>query len=508
MAKPATAAAELLGDALTAARGGDRATAMSLLARAHALDTRHVGVRNALGVLRLESGDAAGALALLKPLAREFPQAAPIQINYGNALIAAGRAGDAVAPFKRAVAAPDANAVTWYGYGRALQTCGRVGEADEAYRRALQLDPAHRDSRANRVAALSFLDHYDEAEAEARMAIARDPHDAGTHLNLSVSLLAQARWREGWHEYEWRARTALLDGQRRQWAAPAWDGAAVAGRAVLVHAEQGFGDSIQFVRYLPMLRARGASVILQCPESLVTLFAAAGLADTVIAFGTTLPPHDVQVALTSLPYHLQLHDSSTVIGRGDAYLRVPTLPSAAVFPWTRTSSPRIGLVWQGSPTHVNDMHRSCGFAALAPLLATPGITWVGLQKHVAGVTAPRPPKGITWFDAGDALSDFAETAGVLSSLDGVITVDSAVAHLAGALGVRCWMLAPRIGLDWRWAAERADWRWYRSLRVVRQSTPGTWQQEMRGLAQTLSAEAAGSGHDSPRAVDGCALANY
>lgn len=483
MAKPATAAAALLGDALTAARSGDRTTAMSLLARAHALDSRHVGVRNALGVLRLESGDAAGALALLKPLARELPQAAPIQINYGNALIAAGRAGDAVAPFKRAVAAPDANAMTWYGYGRALQTCGRVAEADAAYVRALELDPAHRDARANRVAVLNFLDAYTDAEAEARAAIEREPHDAGAHLNLAVSLLAQARWREGWQEYEWRGHTALLDGQRRTWQAPAWQGEPLAGRTILVHAEQGFGDTIQFARYVPVLRTSGARVLLQVPATLKTLLTQSALADAVFAFGESLPTYDVQVALTSLPFVLQLDSSASVMGSGDAYLRADS-PSASP---DLTALWRVGLVWSGSPTHVNDMHRSCGFEAMRPLFDLPDVHFVNLQaRDVAGRPTPALPKGKHWTDAAAQLTDFAETARVLRELDLVIAVDSAVAHLAGALGVPCWLLLPRIGLDWRWAAERAgEPVWYRSMRTFRQREPDQWRDTLVEVREAL-----------------------
>ncbi len=482
MADVGPGALALLAEALTAARAGNRSAAIALLVRAHALDARHVGIRNALGVLRLESGDPAAALALLKPLAKELPQAAPIQVNYGNALIAAGRAGDAVGPFKRAVAARDATALMWYGYGRALQMCGRVAEADAAYQRTLQLDPAHQDARANRIATLNFLDAYPQAEAEARVVLGRAPTDAGAHLNLAVSLLAQGRWSEGWQEYEWRGQTALLNGQRRSWQAPTWRGEPLASRTLLVHAEQGFGDTLQFVRYLPLLRARGARVLLQVPAALVSLMHAASLADDVVPFGAAVPAYDLQIALTSVPHALQLGTAAAVMGSAAAYLRAE--PDASAF--ADKPQPRVGLVWSGSPTHVNDMHRSCGFDAMRPLFDLADVTFVNLQARDVGArTVPKPPKGTTWVDAAESLHDFAATARIIAALDLVITVDSAVAHLAGALGTPCWLLLPRIGLDWRWAAERSDARWYRSVRSFRQRTPDGWRETLATVRDEL-----------------------
>lgn len=486
MAHASTAAAALYTQALDHATSGRRERAMQLLARAHTIDTTHVGIRNALGVLTLEAGNAAGAVALLKPLARALPNAAPIQLNLGNALVAAGRAADAIAPLTRATTLDDTNAVVWYGYARALQIAGRVHEADVAYGRVLALNPAHPDARANRAAALNFLDRYSEADAEAQRVLRSSPTDAGAHFNRAVALLAQGQWAEGWAEYEWRQHTSLLDGQRRVWSAPTWDGTATPGQTVLVHAEQGFGDTLQFVRYLPVLRARGVRVVLQCPSTLQRLLRGSALADEVIAFGEPLPSHDAQVALTSLPYALQLHDHAGVMGSGEPYLRPPNDEQATPLAWHEASSPRVGLVWAGSRTHVNDMHRSCGFAACAPLWHVPGVTWVNLQAREATAPAPTVPRDTVWHDHAPWLGDFADTARALQSLDLVVTVDSAVAHLAGALGVPCWLLLPRLGLDWRWAAETSAARWYRSVQTFRQEMPGDWTSTITAVARALA----------------------
>jgi tetratricopeptide (TPR) repeat protein len=473
-------------EALAVAQQGDPVRARALLERLYLRCRTHVGVRNALGVLRLEAGDAGGAIALLKPLASELPRAAPVWLNLGNAMVAAGRAADAVAPLTRATKLQPADDLAWYGLGRALQIAGRVEESVAAYSRALQVNPPHRLARANLVAAYNCLEQYAMAEEEARAVLAVAPDDAGTHFNLSVSLLARGAWTAGWAEYEWRERTEVLTHQRRTAVTPRWNGATLEGQTILVNAEQGYGDTVQFARYLPLLSARGAQVVLQCPAPLVALLRASALADQVIAFGDPVPAHDVHVPLTGLPHRLGLHDHAALMGVGAPYLTPPserTLPDLA---WTGTTAPRVGLVWAGSATHVNDMHRSCGLAALEALWTMPGVTWVSLQAGKSvGEGGVKAPKGVVLHDHAAHLTDFADTAVALRALDLVITVDSAVAHLAGALGIPCWVLLPRIGLDWRWAAETPDARWYASVRTFRQHATGGWRATLREVRTAL-----------------------
>ncbi len=472
--------------ALKAARAGDTAGARQLLERAYRVSRTHIGIRNALGVLRLEAGDAAGAMTLLKPLARELPGAAAIHLNLGNAMVAAGRAADAVAPLQRAATLDASDHLAWYGLGRALQTAGRVAESVTAYEHSLQLNPRHVLSRSNLVAALNFLDRYEEAEQEARTVQAAAPEDAGAHVNLAMSLLARGQWAEGWAEYEWRERTVMLARQWRTNITPRWDGESLAGRVLLVDAEQGFGDTLQFVRYLPMLRQHGAHVVLQCPASLVALLRASDLADQVIAFGDPVPAHDVHVPLTGVPHRLSLHHHRAVMGDGTPYLTPPLDRPMRELAWAVGTTRRVGLVWAGSPTHVNDMHRSCGFAALDPLWTVRGVTWVSLQAGVSvGTGGVRPPKGVVLHDQAAHLTDFADTAVAVRALDLVITVDSVVAHLAGALGTPCWLLLPRVGLDWRWAAETLEARWYGSVRTFRQSPMGGWRATMMAVRAAL-----------------------
>jgi Tetratricopeptide repeat len=478
----------LYQDALQHAQSGNRAGAIALLTDAYRADARHVGVRNALGVLRLESGDAAGAVALLKPLAKELPNAAPILLNLGNALVAARRADDAIAPLKRATEADPHNTVMWYGYARAVQIAGRAAEAADAYAKVVALEPTHVEALANQSAALMFTNRHEDAEAAALAALQLAPDHAGAHFNRSMALLARGQWKEGWAEYEWREHTPLLDGMRRTWTQPRWNGESVNGRTVLVHAEQGFGDTLQFVRWLAPLRALGAQVILVVPTVLVSLLAAADLADAVLSFSDPMPAHDLQVPLTGLPHRLGLDTDAAVMQSGAPYLRTPTVMDAALAAWCAnvpSDRRKVGLVWAGSETHVNDMHRSMRLGVLEPLLRRDDVTWVSLQTGARATDLAHLPRRVRVHDASPWLTTFAHTAQLLLQLDAVITVDSAVAHLAGALGRRCWLMLPQVGRDWRWAAEQAEQRWYHSVEPVRQTTAGDWRQAVVALEAQL-----------------------
>jgi tetratricopeptide (TPR) repeat protein len=467
-----------------------------LLADAYAKDGRHVGVRNALGVLRLEQGDASGAVAMLKPLAKDVPEAAPILVNLGNALIAARRADDAIAPLKKATTLEPRDAATWYAYGRALQLAGRAAEAVEAYERTLRLDASHHEAQANRSAALMFVGRYDEADAAAQAVLQRVPDHANAHFNRAMALLARGAWAEGWREYEWRERTTLLEGMRRKWTQPRWEGEPLAGRTILVHAEQGFGDTLQFVRWLVPLRATGARVILVAPSPLQSLLAGSEVADVVLSFTDPVPAHDVQVALTALPHRLALHSTSAVMAGSTPYLKVPAVMDAALAAWSAElpgDRPRIGLVWAGSGTHVNDMHRSIPLGVFEPLLKRTDVTWVSLQQGERAADLGKLPRRLTLQDPSALLTTFQRTGQLLRQLDAVITIDSAVAHLAGALGRRTWLLLPAVGLDWRWAAESTGQRWYASVEAIRQEKAGEWRGAMLEVQARLGGLVAANG---------------
>ena len=289
---------------------------------------------------------------------------------------------------------------------------------------------------------------------------------------------------------------------RRVWTQPRWEGESLAGRTVLVHAEQGFGDTLQFVRWLKPLRTLAARVVFVAPSALVTLLQGSDVADQVVAFTDALPPHDVQVPLTGLPHRLSLHTDEAVMGSGAPYLRAAPVMDAQLAAWCAElphDRLTVGLAWAGSATHVNDRHRSLSLGLLEPLLRRSDVTWVSLQTGERAGDLEKLPRRITVHDPTALLTSFGRTAQLVRQLDAVLTVDSAVAHLAGAFGRRCWLLLPRIGRDWRWAAEQNGRRWYTGVEPIRQQTPGEWREElqavdarMTGLAAANEATSAGA----------------
>jgi len=486
-------------DALARHAAGRTDEAIAALRALATRAPRFAPARNALGALLLDAGQAAEAVAVLEPLAREAPTVAATQVNLGNALVALRRFEEAEAAYRRALAREPHVAGNHYALGRAQQLSGDPLAAIAAYRDALDRDASHIESWANLAAAYNFVDRYVDGADAAQQAIARAPSHAGAHFNLGVALLAQGQWAAGWRAFEWRTRTALLGGRTSPSDAPVWQGQVRAGATVLVYAEQGFGDTVQFVRWVRLVRDRGLRVVLVCQRPLVRLLHANRVADVVLPAGATLPAHDWQVSLSSLPHVLSLHDDASVVMDDAPYLRAlattgatrPAEPAAQAERSEANRPRRIGLVWAGHPTHVNDTHRSIGLAPFLPLLSDPSCTWVSLQVGPRAAERQPLPAGVTLEDGTRGGRDFADTAATLATLDAVVSVDSAVAHLAGAMGVPTWVLLPRIGLDWRWTVgglpvDGARSPWYSNLRMLRQPAPHDWGAVIASLRSALA----------------------
>jgi len=267
---------------------------------------------------------------------------------------------------------------------------------------------------------------------------------------------------------------------------------------LVVFAEQGFGDTLQYVRYLPLLRSLGMRVVLVCQRPLVRILHSSGLANEVVPLGAVIPMHTAHVSLSSVPYRLRLHTTADVTVHNAPYLAASATPasSAACASATpavaeRLSGPRrrVGLVWAGHPGHVNDVHRSCGLASLSSLFDVPDIEWVSLQVGPRATDRERLGLVDHLADGSVGVRDFADTARVIGTLDLVITVDSAVAHLAGAMGRSAVVLLPRVGLDWRWvgAAESGGATpWYGSVQCLRQAHAHEWSDVVSALRSHLS----------------------
>jgi tetratricopeptide repeat protein len=373
----------------------------------------------------------------------------------------------------RALAVEPANGEVLCNRGAALRRMNRVEEALADYDRALALAPDSALALNNRGVALAALNRHAEAITSYGRALEARPDDANARFHRALSRLVTGDFRNGWDDFEARWGGAETQGPPRAFSQPPWTGAEdIAGKAVLLHAEQGLGDTIQFCRYAMLLHARGARVVLEVHPPLAALLAAslAGSAE-VVAVGERLPPFDYHCALLSAP-----RACGTTLRTVPAEVPYLAAPEAHVERWRARlpASPglRVGLAWSGSTTLVNDRNRTIPLALLAPLLAQDA-QFVSLQREVreADAAALRSPRAPLHF--GGELHDFRDTAALVSLMDVVITVDTAVAHLAGALGKRVWILLP-FAPDWRWLLARDDSPWYPGARLFRQAAIGEW----------------------------------
>jgi hypothetical protein len=333
-------------------------------------------------------------------------------------------------------------------------------------------------------AASSAREEWAAAIASYRTAIAVEPDHAAAHFSLAIELLRQGAFDEGWREYEWRWRWGGFGDRPRGFAAPQWTGDALRGARVLLHAEQGLGDAIQFLRYVPRVAEQGGRVVLEVPRPLVRLAAALPGVDQVVARGDALPSVDRQCPLMSLP--LAFGTTTETIPSTGPYLDAGTAagggtPGGAV----GTRAVRVGLVWAGSPAHQRDERRSMPLSWFAPMMADPRFTWYSLQKGPHATDLHVCPEGVRLVDLGSRIGDFADSAACAAGLDLIISVDTSVAHLAGALGKPVWILVPKPS-DWRWMTGRSDSPWYPTARLFRQHEPGDWAPVLEDVRRALA----------------------
>ncbi|MGO8921223.1 MAG: tetratricopeptide repeat protein [Stellaceae bacterium] len=383
----------------------------------------------------------------------------------------------------------------------ALQMRGRHAHAIEHYERALALKPDYVEAHRNLAAALRALNRHAAAIARFEQAIALQPDDAEAHLNAALAHLALGDFAVGWREYEWRWRHGGGGFQKPAFAQPRWLGEGdLAGRTMLLYAEQGLGDTLQFARYVPLLAERGARIVLEVQDGVRALLSRLPGVVACCAQGEALPPFDYHSPLLSLP--LALGTRLETIPAEVPYLAPP---AATVARWRSrlrgTRGFKVGVVWAGSATHCNDRNRSVPLELLRGLLSGPGVRFLSLQKELRAGDAAllRSLAGLRLL--GEELEDFTDTAAVISLLDLVITVDTAVAHLAGALGKKVWILLP-FSPDWRWLLAREDSPWYPSARLFRQPATGDWASVLARVATALRQLAARRGMSGRRSVDG------
>jgi tetratricopeptide (TPR) repeat protein len=513
-----------LGDALAYA---DRCRDDGRLTEAEALCRRVLEAQpnlpeaeHLLGITLHQAGKLADAIERVKRATELAPQNALFHANLGEMYRLAGRPKRAIEAGRRAVAVDPTMAVAWSNLGAALYEqkdyeeaaamqrraikanpnfaqahCNlgnamhglkRFDEAIEAYRHAVALEPMYGDAWANLGTSLHHGGQYAEGIYALRRAVALQPDHANAHSGLGILLLMHGDFAEGWAEYEWRLRSTERKGPR--FPERGWQGESLVGKHIYVQAEQGFGDTLQFARYMPHLAQRAGKVSFRVHQQLVSLMRES--LPGIDIYGDRGDPAQFHcdIALMSVPHVFKTRFET--MPADVPYLR----PSAAtIAKWAPRLAAmkglKVGIVWGGNPEHTNDVRRSLDVAHLAPLLAVEGTSFASLQFG-ARAGDIKKLKGRKIFDLSGELGDFEHTAGAVLGLDLVITIDSSTAHLAGALGKPTWVLVSHIA-DWRWLLSRQDNPWYPNMRLFRQATGEAWPAVIARMVEALRRAAAG-----------------
>ena len=458
---------------------GRDAEAVGLMQKAVDVDPSQPGIHSNLGLALLALKRPEEALASLdRSLALNPDQVAALG-NRGNILRVLGRAQEALESHNRALALDPASAIALNNRATALRLLDRHMEALADCNRALEITPGYPDALCNRGNVLQDLHQFSEALDSYRQALQSAPGHADSHWNEGLCRLLMGDYAQGWQKYEWRWMTEQA-GTERAFSQPVWLGKeSLAGKTVLIHAEQGFGDTLQFCRYVKDVFDLGAVVVVEVQPALKALMTSLDGVARVLARGEPLPHFDYHVPMLSLPLAMGTTLGSIPVRRG--YLRGDP---EAVARWRRRLGPkrlpRVGLVWKGA-----NAKRSISPAVLKPLLGS-NVQFFSLQKEVDAEARE------LLVDSGELELlaeelDFSDTAAVVDLMDLVITIDTSIAHLAGALGKKTWVLLPKTP-EWRWLADREDSPWYPSVRLFRALEFGDWGGLMVRVANTLSTE--------------------
>ncbi len=442
-------AVRMFGQGLEHHNNGDLEEAARIYGQALTLDPRIPDIYNNLGVALRALGKLEASAACYQRSLALNPDHAGSYTNLGNVLRGLGRLDDAAASHRLAVelAPDDANA--HYNLGLALRDLGQITESLECFAKTLKINPDHPDC----------------------------------HFDRSLSLLQNGDLKEGFQEYEWRWK--LSANPPRAFEQPQWGGEDLGGKTILLHQEQGFGDLIQMARYIPMVKEKGGTVVVETQPQLSRLISTIDGAAKVVNRGSDLPAFDVYAPMMSLARIF----NTTLDTVPDAvpYLKAPDA-QAVPLPANLSNPLKVGIAWAGRATHQNDANRSSAFSHFTKLMGLADVAFYSLQTGpAAGDIAGHGCEAFVT-DMAARMNDFADTAAVIGQLDLVISVDTAVAHLAGALGKPVWVVLPHPG-DWRWMLERDDSPWYPTMRLFRQSTPGDWSPVFEAIKQALSEQA-------------------
>jgi Flp pilus assembly protein TadD len=464
---------QALANASAAHAAGRLTEAQIFYQQVLAEDPNHPAALQMLGVIALASGRNDDAIDLIRRAIQIKPDSAEAYNNLGSALRAKGKLDEATQSYFHAIQLKPTLASARNNLGVALAAQYQYDQAIDSYHRAIAINPEFAQAHHNLGNALGAIGKFDEAADSFRKVIALKPDNADAHLNLAMTLLMKGDFLPAWPEYEWRWKVAT-SAKKPQFSQPQWTGEPLEGKTILIHTEQGFGDAIQFIRFIPMLAERGPRIILQCQENFQRLFEKVSNIELIVLVGQQLPNFDFHCPLLSLPgifgATLQTIPATVPYLKADEKLsaewreRIPFSPGRK----------RVGIAWTGRALFANEPHRNRSIPPiqLAPLADLKDVDFYSLQ---AGKFDPQSlPPGLQVADLSGEIHDFADTAVAIENLDLIVSIDSAVAHLAGALAKPTWVLLPRLP-DWRWMLGRSDSPWYPTMQLFRQETPGQWK---------------------------------
>jgi Flp pilus assembly protein TadD len=462
----------------------DFAAAESVYRQVLVLDATNADAWCYLGILfydvgrMSESAEAYGQALHWRP---KFPVALS---NLGNTLSALERYAEAERSIRSALELSPQYANAWTNLGAVLVKQGRLVEAEQCFQKSLELSPQNEPAHRNLGAALVRQGRLADGQRHSEAALQLNPRSEEAHRNRAIVWLLTGDWERGWKEFEWRWQCA--EQTLPSFAQPMWGGEPIAQRTLLLYAEQGLGDTIQFVRYATLAKRLGARVVLQCQEPLVPLLRSFPDVDEIVPRGEPLPEFDYYLPLMSAPRVFQT--------------RIDTVPSATPYlnaepqrieRWRRELPHdnvhyRIAIAWQGSRQHPSDKQRSVPLSAFLPL-AKDGVQLISLQKgpgteQIGPLASQLPLVDLT--ERLDQDGAFLDTAAIMALSDLVISVDTALGHLAGALGARVWLALPAVP-DWRWLLDRSDTPWYPTMRLFRQAEAGTWTDVFAAMAAAV-----------------------
>jgi len=458
--------------------------ALELIGKAIAGNRRIPQFHNTLGAVLKAVGKFEEAIAAYEEAVLLNPTYAEAYYNMGNALQSQGRYDPAVEKYKQAVSLKPDYAEAYNNMAIVQQMQGRHAEAIQNCSQAIRLKPNYAEAYNTRASALQMQGQHAKAIEYYKRTLLLKPDYAEAHVNLGMTLLLTGKFVEGWAEYRWRRYTKKAIYPHR-YEMPRWDGSPFPEKKLFVHYEQGLGDNLQFVRYLPKVKARGGTVIFEVKKSLLGLLRGFPGIDELVEASFNVKP------TVEFDFYTSLLDLPRIFGT-----TLETIPAEVPYLY---ADPRkveywrnklaedgfkVGIVWAGSAKHSNDRWRSCVLKRFAPLAKIDGVRLYGLQKGKAAEQVKELAGKMSLMNLADELNDFTDTAGVIENLDLVISVDTAVLHLAGAMGKPVWALLP-FAPDWRWMLNRDDSPWYPTMRLFRQRRSGNWDDVFQRVTDEL-----------------------